>query len=181
MALSGYSRSALFISPMPSAPSARMMASMVSGSYATGHHGGGHDRLVGRAADPRQHRHRRRPATGSHASGAQRGQHRARPRRARPARRPARSRGRGGPRGRGVWSWCQVRASLAAIASCRRYACSDTHHQASCAATMRARPTGRPHQHQRRPLRGPDQVIQHVMAGARGTATRPPCGCPPGS
>ena len=56
MALSGSSRSALFISAMPSAPSARTMPSMVSLSHGARDDGAGHDRLVRRPPDPRQHR-----------------------------------------------------------------------------------------------------------------------------
>ncbi len=77
-------------------------------------------------------------------------------------------------------SWYQVRGSLAAMASCRRYVCSRHHHQASCASASRATPTAAHTHREHEPLRGPDQVIQHVMPGARYRQAAP-CGCPPRS
>ena len=104
------------------------------------HDGAGHDGLVVGTADPGQQR------TATTASGIQQsGKYpRQRSRRRGPARAPRRAgpgRGRGGPRGRACAGDSHFCTSPAATDACRRYACSLTHHQPSCANTIRATPT----------------------------------------
>ena len=176
MALSGSSRSALFISAMPSAPSARTMTSMVSLSTAPGTTALVTIGLSAGPADPRQHRHgdgadrqpQQRQVRGHRRGGERQGEDLGAERR---------SRGPAGPRGRACAgsATCRVVGGDGLMPQVRLLA---THHQASCANAIRATPTTAHHDVSTSRFGDRTRVVQRRGGGRGGSASAAPCGCP---